>query len=166
MNWKSQKKSNKPLHLVIDGADKVGKTTVCKLLSKKLGIPVIKMQDMPKFFGDNPELASEIFNKTITQFKDTSFILDRGFPSSIVYSTLFSRKYPLDYLNKIIDELNPRVVILEANPRATDDLVTNDEQNKLRDIYMHYSRVYNWDLLICDGSTPDQICKQILKIIS
>ena len=157
------KMKSKPLHLIIDGADKVGKSTVCKLLAEKLKIPVIKMQDMPKYFSKNPEPASEIYNKTIVQFKDYAFIQDRGYPSSIVYSTLYNRHYPLNYLNDMIRELEPVVFILEATPRAKDDIVSKKDQNKLRDMYMYYTRVYNWNLLMCDEKTPDQICDMILK---
>ena len=148
-------------HIIIEGSDRVGKTTVCALLSKKLKVPVIKMQDMPKFFKKNPEEASEIFNKTIMQFKDFGFVLDRGYPSSIVYSTYFNRQYDLKYLDKVIEVLQPQVFILNAKSREKDNLVSTKQQDELRNIYEVYAGLKGWTILQCDDLTPQQICNLI-----
>lgn len=105
MSKKSKKQSNKVLHIIIEGADKVGKSTVVKKLSELMELPVIKMPDMPKYFKNHrQEEASEVFNKAVVQFAHTSFIMDSGYPSSLVYSRYFMRKYDLRYITDIADQ--------------------------------------------------------------
>ena len=154
----------KPLHLIIVGPDKIGKTTVCELLSKKLKIPVIKMQDMPKHFSE-PELPSEVFNKALVQFKDFSFICDRGYPSSIVYSRHFSRDYNLSYIKDIEKQLDPIIVVLVGQTRGDDDLVTKEDQRLLMNHYILEASIHGWKRILVDGKTPAQICKEILDYV-
>jgi len=152
--------------LIIEGSDKVGKSTVCRLLSEKLGIPVIKMKDMPRFFKKNPEEASEVYNKTIVQFKDFSFIQDRGFPSSIVYSIYYNRRYPIDYIvHEISPELKAKVFILNSKSRCADEIVTPTEQDELREIYNNFARIYGWNIIDCENLSPEEICNKILEKI-
>lgn len=160
----------KSLHILIDGPDGVGKTTICQLLSKKLKIPVIKMADMPKHFKNNPEAASEVYNKTIIQFKDSSFIMDRGWPTSIVYSLVYGRSYKdLEYLKDIRGKLNEKLVILIANkPFRGDKLIKSDKWKRINDEYaiLFDEVVKKGDILINTSSfTPQQICNLILKNI-
>jgi len=158
--------STRPLHLIIDGPDRVGKTTVIKLLARDLKLPVIKMKDMPKYFKGNPEEASEIFNKTLAQFRDTSFICDRGFPSSMVYSWVFDRHYDLKYLTKVEKALQPKVVILYRNkPRAEDKLVDSKFHKKVTETYVSMARALNWTVIDVKNLKPEQICKKIKEII-
>lgn len=164
MKNKSTKSSK--LHLIIDGPDKVGKSTVIQLLAKELNLPVIKMKDMPKFFKKNPEEASEIFNKTVAQFKDSSFIMDRGFPSSVVYSYAYGRDYPLGYLDEIEDDLAPTIVILyRKTPRAKDDIVSDRMYVKIRRAYVSIAMELGWNLIDVGDLKPKEICKKILEII-
>lgn len=162
---KKSKKSSNPIHLIIDGADKTGKSTVCDLLSEKLNIPIIKMQDMPKFFKKNPEEASEIFNKTVAQFNESSYILDRGFPSSIVYSKYFKRKYDLSYLYDIVKQIDPIVIILISDPRESDDLVSEDEQIELIKLYRKSAIEFGWYIIDATELSPIQTAEKILKLI-
>lgn len=156
---------SKKLHLIIDGTDKIGKTTVIELLSKNLRIPVIKMKDMSVHFKDNPEEMSEVFNKTVAQFKDFSFILDRGYPSSIVYNEFFERKYDLSYLVNIVEELEPEVVILMGTPRAPDELISSYQQKEIEKIYKKKAIQWQWNIINVDKLTPEEICSKIENLL-
>jgi thymidylate kinase len=153
----------KPRQIIIDGVDKTGKTTTCQLLSKLLNMPIVKMKDMSKHFKDRPEEASEIFNKTIAQFSDFSFILDRGFPSSLVYNKYYNRKYDLDYLIGLHKKFKPQVFILIGNPRATDDIVAENEQLEIGRLYETYAQKFGWQVIDVDFQSPSSI---VLEIIS
>lgn len=168
MKKKSKKQYCEPLHLLIDGADGLGKTTICELLSKKLKIPVIKMTGMTKYFKSNPEEASEIYNRTIIQFKDTSFIMDRGWVTSDVYSWVYKRDVSkTKYLSDIRRKLNERLIILIGqSPFRGDKLVS---KTKWKEINREYQIQYDCqrqkgDMLInVNDFTPQQICNLIIK---
>lgn len=151
----------KPLHLILEGSDKVGKTTVCNLLSKKLKLPIIKMKDMPKLFHSRPEEASEIFNKTIVQFKDFSFICDRGYPSSIVYNKYFKRGYNLSYLDSIVNDLEPKIFVLIGESRENDDIISKRSQRNINTLYKLFSEIHGWELIYVDNKSPEDIVDEI-----
>ena len=102
-----------PKHIIIDGADGLGKTTICQMLGRKLQMPVVKMPNMKEYLDKGtPEEYSKMFNETIVQFADYDFILDRGFTSSQAYSSAFGRDFDLRYLDNIENILQPKVFIL------------------------------------------------------
>lgn len=102
-----------PKHILIDGADGLGKTTICHLLSRRTGYPTVKMPNMKEYIKNNsPEEFSKLFNETIVQFSDYDFILDRGFTSSMVYGKHFKREFDLSYLDPLRNVLQPKVFIL------------------------------------------------------
>lgn len=159
-------KSRKPLHLLIDGTDRVGKTTVCELLRLSTGLPVIKMKDMSTHFSSEPEKASEIFNKTIVQLKKYSFICDRGFPSSIVYSKIYKRKYDLSYLEDIQKELNPVVIILVSYAdRGKDEIIEEKKRLELQEEYIRQSNANGWNMIDVTNLTPSQTLSEIRRVI-
>ena len=117
-----------PLHIIIDGADKRGKTTVIKLLSEKLKLPVIKMPDSKEFIDSGQiERVSKFFNEIIVQFHGSSFILDRGFTSSVVYSRVFNRPDDLSYISEIENVLEPVIFILTGQRFEDDDVYSHSE---------------------------------------
>lgn len=156
--------SNKTLHLIIDGPDKVGKSTVCQLLSRRLGIRVLKLDKMHKFHKTAPEEVSEVFNDTLLNFSDISFILDRGYPSSLVYSSIYKRTYNLDYLDLFKEILKPKVFILyRSKPRAQDEIIPGSDYDKILKEYLSRAKRNRWTLIDVKDYSPDQLCSLILK---
>ena len=158
------------IHIILDGADGVGKTTVVNLLSEKLNIPIIKMKGMSRYFKKNPEEASQIFNETVIQFKDFPFIQDRGWTSSIVYSIAYKRKLKdVMYLAGIIGELNEKVFFLVRDePFRKDVLVKNRKWKKLNTIFSEANRADNpfnikVNIIQVGNKKPTEICQEILK---
>lgn len=158
--------SNKVLHIIVEGVDGTGKSTVVKKLSEMLDLRIIRLQDMDKYFKKGiTEEISESFNKTLVQFKDVAWIADRGFPSSLVYSLYFLRKYDLRYIDEVMKELDARIFILDVAPRVVDNLITHHEQDQIRGLYLKLADKYNWTVLSCTGRTPEDICAMIIKEI-
>lgn len=156
----------KPLHVLIDGTDKVGKTTVCELLRLSTGLPLIKMKDMPIHFKKDPEGASEIFNKTIQQFHKYSFICDRGFPSSIVYSKIYNREHDFSYLDELQKVLDPIVIILVSYAdRGKDEIVEESKRLTVQEEYIRQAKTTDWYVIDVTNLTPSQTLREIIKII-
>jgi thymidylate kinase len=133
-----------PLHIMIEGPDGAGKSTIAKLLSEKIKIPILEMYTNRHIFETCIEECSEVFNRTLAQLKDVSFILPRGFISSLVYSKVYKRTYDLSYIKKISAILNPRVAYLYVDKdiirRRKKDEFTND---KIFDIIDGYEQFFS-----------------------
>lgn len=159
---------DKPLHLIIDGPDGVGKSTVCQMMSTVLGIPVIKMKNMPDYFYDDPEAASKIYNETVIQFNDTSFIQDRGWPTSVVYSVAYNRpEYKTKYLNDVKGKLNEHIFILiRESPFREDKYVSTDKWEFINDLFRLFtSPDARVDIIDVGTKTPERICKEIIRLL-
>lgn len=158
----------RPLHLLIDGADKVGKSTVIKLLSRELNLPIIKMPNMKEYLEKGtPEEFSKLFNETIVQFAEFSFIMDRGFTSSRVYSTVFKRKVDLKYIDLIEQVLDPQIFILLGPQLEPDDIKQNNEKREeIQFVFETLADGKGWEIVETKGKSPIEICNQILENIS
>lgn len=172
MNTKTKLK--KPLHVLIDGADNTGKSTVVNLLSRTLNIPIIKMPNMTEYIDKNQtEEFSKLFNETLIQFGEFDFIMDRGFTSSIVYSRIFKREFPLDYIPKIEQQLSPQVFIF-TNQRTADYSTfykfDKDEIIQIEDSHVEINKEFtrlaesrDYHLINVFNKSPIDICNEILN---
>lgn len=83
--------------IIMEGTDRTGKTNIAKALSECLEIPIFKAQVQKKFFmGDRSQFLPflQYGETTLADFLEqtgTSVILDRNWPSEIVYSEYFNR---------------------------------------------------------------------------
>ena len=159
--------SKQPLHLLIDGADKTGKSTVCQILSRKLDLPVIKMKGMPEFIekGLTAE-ASKLFNLTLVDFAEYSFIMDRGFTSSIVFDAVFNRGEDLAYLASIENILKPRVFILGKSLRLdefNDDVMTRQNCLDAQKEFMYLADKRGYEVIDTSDKSPLEIADLIIS---
>lgn len=163
----------KPLHIIIDGADNTGKTTLCKALGEKLGIPIVKMPNMHEYIKKHSaEEFSKLFNETIIQFKDYDFILDRGFTSSLAYSEVHHRDFDLAYIQKIEEELQPRVFITTGmtgghfNYFDIDEVFSLVDTIKVDEAFVNLAIKRGYKLLEVNNLTTEELVKIICKNIS
>jgi thymidylate kinase len=83
--------------IILEGTERTGKTNIAAGLSKRLGLPIFKAQVQKKFFmGDRSQFLPflRFGETTLADFLEqtgTSVILDRNWPSEIVYSEYFNR---------------------------------------------------------------------------
>lgn len=155
--------------ILIDGVDGVGKTTVCQLLSEKTGYPIIKMPNMPRYFNTNPEEMSRLFNEVIVQFP-YDMILDRGYPTSLVYSKVYNRNPEnLEYLPSIVSKLKADVYILTAgsndilNRKHRDELIDNEKRLEIDKQYVVTGRMMGWNIIDTSNLEAEDVCKKILE---
>ncbi len=87
--------------IILEGTERTGKTNIAAGLSKRLGLPIFKAQVQKKFFmGDRSQFLPflRFGETTLADFLEqtgTSVILDRNYPSEVVYSKHFNR--PTDH---------------------------------------------------------------------
>ena len=164
-------KLKKPLHILIDGADNTGKSTVIRMLSRHLNLPVIKMPNMKEYIDkDQTEEFSKLFNETLVQFQEFSFIMDRGFTSSQVYSKVFKRTFNLDYIDKIEQQLSPSVFIFTngyeyGNFRSFDVDEINQIEKEKGSINKEFIRIASergYTIINVIHKSPIEICNEIL----
>lgn len=170
-----------PKHILIDGADGLGKTTVCHLLSRRTGYPTVKMPNMKEYIEKgSAEEFSKLFNETIVQFSDFDFILDRGFTSSLVYGKHFKREFDYSYLDNIRNVLQPKVFILTGQKHDDveyighrrafesfrgDDVIASDDVRAIDQEFVNLANQEGFTLIHVWGKSPQEIVSIILNTI-
>lgn len=162
----------KPLHIIVEGGDGTGKSTVVQLLSRKYNLPIIKMPvPQDKVRTAQIEELSEIFNKTLVQFHEIDFICDRALLSSIVYSKLLNRTYNLNYINNIEQILDPVIIIMSAykdgenRPFRGDDIYSADEINKVDIEYLSLAQEKKYPVIYVSGKSLLKVVDEAITII-
>lgn len=121
-------------HFILEGPDGVGKSTLANQLKEYFKIPIIRMEVETL---NNIEIQSVIFNKTVPQFKEYPFILDRWWISSMVYAKVYNRSDDLRYIEKFKKILpNSYLVYLHAPietllARKNDELIVPEKLKKI-----------------------------------
>jgi hypothetical protein len=127
---------------------------------------------MLKHFKSNPEEMSRMFNETIVQFP-YDMILDRGYPTSLVYSKIYNRDTKdIDYISEIASKLKAKVFILTASDKdilarkKTDELIDNEKRIAINKEYKDFGRFMGWTVIDTSNLEPQYVCKEILKKLS
>ncbi|RPI82238.1 MAG: hypothetical protein EHM34_07255 [Nitrosopumilales archaeon] len=140
--------------LMFEGCDRCGKSSVAQSVSKQIQWPIIKI-DTGSFVREgvpigstNLERIMRAFNQTVSQFKDSNFILDRGFVSTQVYSKAYKRFYNTDYIDSIINNMKDTMLVVWLDSplqhildRASVDELNIIENQKFK-LIQHYYREY------------------------
>ena len=105
---------SKQKSIILEGTERTGKTNIASALSKRTGIPIFKAQVQKKFFmGDRSQFLPflRFGETTLADFLEqtgTSVILDRNWPSEIVYSEYFNRPTDVN-VTRMLDEAYARM---------------------------------------------------------
>jgi len=94
--------------ILVEGADRTGKTEISQELSRQMEIPYFKnsndvkafLKDDDSYFQNVVMYAEPFFTSYLEQSK-ASVIMDRGYVSELVYSQVFNRPTDLDMLTLI-----------------------------------------------------------------
>ena len=166
------------MHVIVDGSDNLGKTTILNMLSEKLQLPIIKMPNMQQYIGTgDAEVFSQLFNETVIQFAQFPFLLDRGYSSSEVYSKVFGREYDFGYLKNTKSTLSPKIIILTGRyviteygkkPRVKyssfckDPIFDEEQKNMIDEEFCEYARINKCPLIRVHGKTVNQVFEEVL----
>jgi thymidylate kinase len=148
-----------PLVVAVEGVDRCGKTTLLKnmmVIEPFKFWPMFKLQVPPAVLsgidtvvgGQTIEAYARAFNDAlVTMRKTISFLTDRSFVSSIIYSTLFGRPIDWQYVTHLATELAPIIiyvrppldVVVERMRTVGDDYV---KEAHVRQAYALYEDWY------------------------
>lgn len=146
--------------IVIEGPDGVGKTEICKRLSELTGHSTLRMPDPSN--RDLMETFSHFYRKIVANIDDV-LILDRFFPSSMIYGNYFNRDVPLSDINTLSKKRDIFVFVIDREePFRGDEIINQDQWYELRNIYLTYAKSNKWKVINND-STLDNCVKQILE---
>lgn len=152
----------------------VGKTHIAKALSKKLNIPIFKME-IQKHFWDfliHQRYATEAITQMLEQ-TGQSVILDRSFPSDWMYSKLFKRPYD-DIKGFSTDERFAKMGAIivycykdkkfyQDDPEDK-DFINKSDYDKMKNLYNRYIAFTNCKILSINTS-DENLEKQLSTII-
>ena len=119
--------------IIVEGIDRVGKTTLCNKLKEELNIPIFKNERVCNrmLYNIEVELANQLTN--FLSDVNCDVILDRFFYSEFVYG-LADREYRNDFvlsLDEKLSKLNVLFILVEP----TDIDRSSDEHGK--DLLLH-----------------------------
>lgn len=165
-----------PMHLLIEGVDGVGKSTVCELLSKRLAMPITRMPEAHFFFNASNKRAIEdaacFYNMTLLNFAPLSFIMDRGYVTSLVYSAVYRRDNDLSYTTLIEEALQPYVFVLinsdlkALEGRKVDEVIHVSDISRIQAEYLRLATFRGYQVVETKGLSPDQVADRICTYLS
>lgn len=132
--------------IIVEGPDRVGKTTVVQHISKMAHIPAFKCPSEKEIFK-NGGAETLAFDLTLTHFlKQTNyrFVSDRGYPSERVYSRVFNRESADKMLSEIDYQhmqLGTKILYLYSSiePTEKDDIVPDGMYHTIKREYDRFS---------------------------
>lgn len=148
--------------LIFEEVDKSGKTTLAKRLSEELSLPYIKLKNISieddESISKDVSIATHSQLETLTQLYEKGVIkdaiLDRFHGSEFVYSKIFNRQYPTEYLADIDSRLSKfNDVLLIRTVCDYPNLVKRWEKehllhkNLLKPLINLYDEFYSWTKL-------------------
>lgn len=149
--------------IVIEGVDGVGKSSICELLSDYTGHPIMRMPEPP--LGDI-EKFSLFYRKTVANIQDV-MILDRFFPSSIVYGDYFKRDVPLTDLKSLSNDRNIFTFIIDRDePYRGDDFINEEQWPEIRELYLSHAKTNKWKVIKNDSTLEACVMKIIAELQS
>jgi thymidylate kinase len=123
---------------MVDGPDCAGKSTIVQGLKDHFNFRLIKQPVSKSLWKSCIEENSEVFNHILAQFGDVDMIVDRGFPSSFVYSKVFKRKYNLSYVKDCVKFYKDLIII---HVTCSEDVLNNRYT-------LRWDKVIKWEELM------------------
>lgn len=154
--------------IIVEGIDRVGKSTLCNLLSKELGIDVFKNTSFyGKCLGKKSEI--ELINQLINFVECTkqNIIFDRLHLSEFVYGML-DRGYVNTDIMKVDDRLSKMdCILIYVKPTS----VTESSKQHGSDLYFHevafdaFMKKTKIPSIICNYNTLQQTVDRVKQIV-
>ena len=89
----------KPRHLVFEGLDRVGKSTLLAATAAAMGVEPVKMR-VPKTFEQSREFYTDHFRQLMQS--DVPMVWDRGHLSELVYAPIYRPGCVMDWWTKAL----------------------------------------------------------------
>ena len=147
----------KQLVIILDSPDRTGKTNIGKALAEHLDIPYFKMTTETENWRTGNFINALRFDQTyILEFlKQTGYsvIIDRGFASEFVYSTVYKRDTDAELLWKLdvgFSDLGAVIIVPlrhDYSQCEKDELVENNMLQSLHNEYINFSEWTDCDTI-------------------
>jgi thymidylate kinase len=122
------------------------------------GHPTLQMPEPPR---ERIEDFSQFYRRTVARINDV-LILDRFFPSSIVYGEFFKRDVPLQDITQLSKERNIFTFIIDREtPFRGDEFINEEQWPLIREIYLQKAKANKWEV-INNNSTLENCVKEII----
>lgn len=151
--------------IILIGHDMCGKSHIATELSKRLGIPLLKL-NYPKKFWD-PVISQRYSEETTSQILEQTYlsvICDRGYPCDYMYSKLFNRPY--DY-SKAIDtdirysKMNTLIVLCykdkhkHLHDEEDKEFISMADYENMTKIYLDFLKLTKCNYITINTSNED-----------
>jgi hypothetical protein len=138
------------LIVVVEGPDKVGKSTIVDHLRRKLGLQVFKSSTSP-LYGQTLAVsqAEDVITMRMLEALRPNMLFDRFFPSEYAYGLACERDIDVETLLRLdrqLARLEHVCLYVDHEPYAEDPDVPVDTWHAVRDAYESWMRVSvcNW----------------------
>lgn len=152
--------------IVIEGADGIGKTEICNELATRLGYPIMRMPDRtiyPKDISDIEHYST--FYRKVIQDAPGVLILDRFYPSSMVYGEFFGRTMDTSDLEMLHEKRDVFVFIIDSDkPFRGDTLIDDVEWLQIRKLYLEKANQYEWTVIKNNTSLENCVNEIVEKL--
>jgi len=157
--------------LIMEGHDKAGKTTIAEALSKQISYPIFKDPRRKQIIKHNDTSAAVQAGLLLANFMHCTkpdIILDRFYPSEIVYSQVLNRKtniWDLWKTDRIMANTEARIILCyKSNIKQKDEIHNIEILKQVKDKYFEFANKTKCNTLMLD-TTDEGINAQIQKIL-
>lgn len=157
--------------IIVDGIDKVGKTTLCKLLSKEFGLNISK--DDTRYFGSHSNIdinteKDNTFVNLIEQGCLDNVVFDRFHMTEYVYSKVErgkENKYMLDIDERLSKQDVIMILVFPVDINWSSRMHGSDLSLHQKEFEMFYKKSKIKKKYRCTHVTYDVVLNQIKKEI-
>ena len=160
--------------IIVEGIDRVGKTTLCNLLSEELGYPIFKDSVFKEYSGTHHKpIYFEKLLSCINMLKCVdNIIVDRFHLTEFVYGH-FNRHYINDDITKIdgyLSTMNCLLILVEPESLDRLEISSKEHGSSLSGHYHWFKEVFKNSRiklkLNTDFNSFDQAMSQIKELIN
>lgn len=155
--------------IIVEGIDRVGKTTLCQILSNQFNVPIFK--EYPFYDGFERKIMVEKMDTVLNVLKTTNshLIADRFHLSEFVYGKV-ERLIPysastINALEAKMNELN--TILIYVRPTSLERSESEDGRKLSRHLNMFemfYSKSKIAHKLSCDYDSLADVCSRVLLL--
>jgi hypothetical protein len=128
--------------IVVEGPDKVGKSTLVAALSKDTGYEVFKTPSDPLHGQDiHDSQAEDAAIMNVLEKTKPDIIFDRYFPSEYAYGIGLARDFSLEAvksLDRRLAKLDHLCVLVQGEPFAQDEMLSSETWHRVDCAYVEY----------------------------
>lgn len=168
------------MKIIIEGCDRVGKSTAIKELKKLIPNSIVKHFESPPSIlpavDQHEWCKTEYFNEiAFAKFSDITIIYDRYYFGEMVYAPIYRGYYPdyIEVLERLLNSENTFLFVLDCNEKTLikrydgDGIYKKDIKNIKNKYIKEFmaSSIINSFLICTENKTSKEVSKEIYEKI-